>query len=164
MTRKIFLLLAVCFSSTAMAGDFFDIPVEIFYPGNDPAQEPFGASGVISAARFSASEVEFIGCGVRRVSSDAPFGGPSFGFCRASDAAGNTHSCGTFDLELMDSMDMATSDSFLLFFGRPFDANNEGEVEFLQDVRRYQQYCTVVQVSTESLYIPTSKDTTKAKE
>lgn len=163
MTRKIFLLLAVCLSGNTMAGDFFDIPVEIFYPGNDPAQEPFGASGVISAARFSASDVEFIGCGVRRVSDDAPFGGPAFGFCRAADAAGNTFSCGTFDLEIMESMNLATSDSFLLFFGRPFDANNPDEINFLQDRRRYESYCTVVQVSTESLYIPDLKDTAKAK-
>lgn len=165
MLKKILVALSVLIASNAMAGNFTDVPVLIFYTNDDPADEPFGAYGSFNSARFSDNDIEVIGCGVRRVSDDAPFGGPAFGFCQARDATDAVYSCGTFDLDLMDSLNAASSNSFVLFFGRPFDPANPGEIEFLQDARGFQQYCTVVQVSTQSMYIfdPKTADKTTKK-
>ena len=163
MLKKLFVTLIVFVSGNAMAGNYSDVPVEIFYPDNDPAEAPFGAYGSFNSARFSDNDIEVIGCGVRRVSDDAEFGGPSFGFCQARDATDAVYSCATFDLDLMESVNAASTNSFVLFYGRPFDPANPGEIEYLQDIRGAQQYCTVVQVSTQSMYIFDSKELPKDK-
>ena len=148
------------FSSHAFAGLFNDVPVQIFYTNNDPNDTHVAAYGSFNSARYSANDVEQIGCGVRRASEEA--GQPSFGFCQATNAEGASYSCGTFDLELMDALSAASNNSFVLFFARPFDPANPDEIGFLQDRRGFQQYCTVVQVSTQSMYIFDAKAAEKS--
>ena len=70
----------VLMATTSFAGRFNDVPVTVDFD--------FGfADGNQLTAKTSKNDVEYIGCGVRNFNDG--FSSFRFGFCQASDAAGN---------------------------------------------------------------------------
>jgi hypothetical protein len=95
------------------------------------------ASGDMAAARFSANDVEFIGCGVRRFSD--PSGPILFAFCQATTADEVAGFCETEDPALIESIDGLSDYSFITF-----GWNADGS-------------CRAIGFSTQSFYIPDRK-------
>ena len=100
------------------------------------------ANGNQLAAKTSANDVEYIGCGVRNT-EDGIFPPFRFGFCQAGDAAGNTVFCDTFNPNLIDSMRSISDYAYITFSWREI-APNENE-------------CIFVGSSTQSFYLPDKK-------
>jgi hypothetical protein len=115
-------------SSAAMAGLVSVTPVTVTVNSDNSGS----ASGSMSAARFSKNDVEYIGCGVRRV-EDGAF---VFGFCQASNAAGDIGFCETENPALIESIGDIDDFSFITF------AWNAAGV------------CRAIGASTQSIYIP----------
>jgi hypothetical protein len=67
-------------------------------------------SGALGAVRNTANLVEYIGCDVYN----------TFGICFATNSAGTSRSCFTYDANLINNMRSVTSDSLVLFY---WDAN-----------------------------------------
>lgn len=117
-------------SSAALAGLATITPVSVTL--NPDASG--SALGSMSAARFSKNEVEYIGCGVRRIDTGA--GVVVFGFCQASNAAGVTGFCSSEDSALIASIGELADYSFITF-----SWNAAG-------------VCRSIGSSTQSFYIP----------
>ena len=100
------------------------------------------AQGDMATARFSASDLEMIGCGIRAI-DDGAGGVFDFGFCQAimddGSAEGLSVFCSTQRSDLLDTMKSTSDFSFVTFAW-----NAAGE-------------CTRVGFSTQSFYIPDSK-------
>ena len=118
-------------SSAAMAGLVQPAPVEVTLFGNGGGI----ATGDMVTARFSKNEVEFIGCGVRRIYT-VDGSAVSFGFCNAMTANQVNGSCSTEDPFLIESLASISAYSFITFTW-----NAAGS-------------CTAVGNSTQSVYIP----------
>jgi hypothetical protein len=133
MTYLITAVLAI-FSAVAVAGQFNNVPVEIF----DNEDGSFRVTGNMTSARISDNDVEYIGCGTR--STDVGGGNiAEFGFCQARDSAEVRAFCFTFNPALIQTIKSISDYSFLLF-----NINDVGE-------------CMSVGVSTQSFYIPKIK-------
>ena len=100
------------------------------------------AQGDMATARFSASDLEFIGCGFRTI-DDGAGGVLEFGFCQAGQDDGSAEGlrgfCSTQRADLLDTVRALSDYSFVTF-----SWNAAGE-------------CTRVGFSTQSFYIPESK-------
>lgn len=96
-------------SAAALAGLVTITPVSVTV--NPDASG--SALGSMTAARFSKNDVEYIGCGVRRIEAGA--GVVVFGFCQASDAAGVVGFCSTENPGLMASIGDQDDFSFITF-------------------------------------------------
>jgi hypothetical protein len=121
-------------SSAAMAGLITVTPVTVTVNADTSGS----ANGSMSAARFSKNEVEYIGCGVRRI-EDGLGGVVVFGFCQASNAAGDFGFCNTENPALIASIGDQDDYSFVTF-----SWNEEG-------------VCQLIGNSTQSFYIPPGK-------
>jgi len=117
-------------SSAALAGLATITPVSVTL---NPDASGF-AVGSMSAARFSKDEVQYIGCGVRRIDTGA--GVIVFGFCQASTAAGVLGFCNTEDPALIASIGDQDDFSFITF---SWDSAG---------------VCRAIGNSTQSFYIP----------
>ena len=127
----IFLLVV---SASSFAGRFNDVPVTVDFD--------FGfAEGSQLTAKTSKNDVEYIGCGVRNF--DDGFGSFRFGFCQASDAAGNAVFCDTQNPSLIDDISSISDYSYITFNWR----------ERSPDVFE----CIRVGSSTQSWYLPDKK-------
>ena len=118
-------------SSTALAGLVQPAPVQvtIFSTGGGRA------SGDMATARFSKNDVEFIGCGVRRIYTiDGSF--QLIAFCEARTAASVNGTCFTEDAALIEALHSISDYSFIVFTW-----NADGA-------------CTSLGTSTQSVYIP----------
>lgn len=125
------ILLAMCISGLASAGDFQPRPVEIELDSDDSGN----ARGSMTSARFSDNDEEYIGCGVRLWSQpDGTYF--NWGFCQAKDADGEQVFCETEDSEMLDIM-KATGDYSYITFEWDTDGN-----------------CIGIGFSTQSFYIP----------
>ncbi len=97
------------------------------------------ATGDMVTARFADNDLEFIGCGIRKIAS----GGAviSFGFCQAREGAEGSESviCQTQDEALLNGIYAISDYSFITF-----SWNEDGE-------------CTRIGNSTQSFYIPNFK-------
>ena len=93
------------------------------------------ASGDQWTARTADNDVDLIGCGIR-VFSDGMGGTFQFGFCQATDSAGESGFCSTQDAGLLDAMKATSAFAFITF---SWDANDE---------------CTRIGFSTQSFYLP----------
>ena len=93
----------VFFSSVTLAGLYQPAPVTVDL-------EQGAASGDMTTAANSNNKVEFIGCGSRSFE-----GGFHFGFCQASDAAGNQATCFTEDPTLLDEIQGLSDRAFIQF-------------------------------------------------
>ena len=121
-------------SSAALAGLVMDQPVTVTLNGDGSGS----AAGNMATARFSKNDVEFIGCGVRRIDNGA--GGLTvFGFCQAADAANVQGFCSTENPGLLQSIGDIDDFSFITF-----SWNAAGE-------------CRSIGTSTQSFYIPSKK-------
>ncbi len=130
--RKILKTIAlVLVSPLAFGGAVVDAPVEV-------DTELGSAFGVMTSARYSDNDVEYIGCGVR-YNDDGAGGVFAFGFCQAADAAGVSLFCGTFNLELIEAIRSIADHSFIIF-----------GVDEVGD-------CTRIGNSTQSFYLPDKK-------
>jgi hypothetical protein len=118
-------------SSAAMAGLITVTPVTVTVNPDTSGS----AIGSMSAARFSKNEVEYIGCGVRRI-EDGAGSALVFGFCQASDAAGVLGFCDTENPSLIASIGDQDDYSFIAF-----SWNSDG-------------VCQAIGNSTQSFYIP----------
>jgi len=96
-------------SSAALAGLVTITPVSVTL--NPDASGT--ALGSMSAARFSKNEVEYIGCGVRRITTGT--GIVVFGFCQANTAAGVLGFCESEDPALIASIGDQDDFSFITF-------------------------------------------------
>jgi hypothetical protein len=117
-------------SSAALAGLVTITPVSVTVN----ADASGSALGSMSAARFSKDDVEYIGCGVRRVDTGA--GVIVFGFCQASTAAGVVGICNTENRDLLASIGDQDDFSFITF---SWDSAG---------------VCRAIGNSTQSFYIP----------
>jgi hypothetical protein len=117
-------------SSAALAGLVTITPVSVTL--NPDASG--SAVGSLSAARFSKNEVEYIGCGVRRIATGT--GVVVFGFCQASTAAGVLGFCNSEDPALIASIGDQDDFSFITF---SWDSAG---------------LCRAIGNSTQSFYIP----------
>lgn len=120
-------------SSAALAGLVTITPVSVTL--NPDASG--SALGSMSAARFSKNDVEYIGCGVRRIESGG--GTVVFGFCQASTPAGVVGFCNTENPALIASIGDQDDFSFITF---SWDATG---------------VCRSIGNSTQSFYIPIPK-------
>lgn len=106
------------------------------------------ASGDMATARFSAGDLEFIGCGIRTI-DDGAGGVFKFGFCQAvmddGSAEGLSAFCSTQRSDFLDALKSTSDFSFVTF---AWNAAAE---------------CTLIGISTQSFYIPDSKAKAKAK-
>lgn len=118
-------------SSIALAGRVQPAPVVVVVNPDGSGQ----ANGNMATARFSANDVEYIGCGVRKFDNGAG-GAIASGFCQASDAAGVTSYCSTQNAELLDVIENVSDYSFVTFAW-----NVDG-------------ICRTIGISTQSFYIP----------
>ena len=104
------------------------------------------AQGDMATARFSASDLELIGCGIRTF-DDGAGGVFETGFCQAvmddGSAEGLRGFCNTQRSDLLDTLKATSDYSFVTF-----SWNADGE-------------CTRVGFSTQSFYIPESKEKAK---
>ena len=117
-------------SSAALAGLVTITPVSVTL--NPDASG--SALGSMSAARFSKNEVEYIGCGLRRIDTGA--GVVVFGFCQASTATEVLGFCSTENPDLIAAIGDQDDFSFITF-----SWNSAGE-------------CRAIGNSTQSFYIP----------
>lgn len=115
-------------SSLAFGGAVVDAPVDVDLDNNF-------AFGNMASARFSDNDVELIGCGVRYI-DDGAGGIFVFGFCQATDAAGESLFCSTENPDLLEAIKSIVDFSFITFA-----ANGIGE-------------CTRIGNSAQSIYIP----------
>jgi hypothetical protein len=118
-------------SSAALAGLVTDQPVVVTLNGDGSGS----ANGNMVTARFSKNEVEFIGCGLRRI-DDGAGGVILFAFCQAADAANVQGFCMTENPDLIASIGDQDDFSFITFAW-----NAAGE-------------CRSIGNSTQSFYIP----------
>ena len=118
-------------SSIAIAGKLQPAPVEVTVNADRSGQ----AHGDMATARFSANDVEYIGCGVRKY-DDGAGGATAYGFCQASDAAGVAGFCSTSNVELLDVIQNVADHSFVTFSWNS------------------KQECQQIGISTQSFYIP----------
>lgn len=116
------------FSSLAFGGAVVDAPVDVDLVNNF-------AFGNMASARFSDNDVEFIGCGVRYI-DDGVGGTFVFGFCQATDAAGESLFCSTESADLLEAIKSIVDFSFITFAA---DGNGQ---------------CTRIGNSAQSIYIP----------
>jgi hypothetical protein len=139
-------------SLNAFAGAFVNDPVrvQIFL---DPDNDFYYVAGGLIAARFSDNDVEAIGCGVWRFDD-----GGGWGFCQATDANGQKYGCGTYNLEMLQSIDTLAENSFINFYARDADTITNPEEQMFLD-RGFDGVCTMIRVSTQSQYIFDSKAT-----
>jgi hypothetical protein len=118
-------------SSAALAGLVTDLPVTVTVNADGSGN----AAGNMVTARFSKNDVEFIGCGVRRIDNGAG-GVVLFAFCQAADAANVQGFCTTDNPDLIASIGDNDDFSFITFAW-----NAAGE-------------CRSIGNSTQSFYIP----------
>ena len=118
-------------SSVALAGLVSDVPVTVTLNADGSGN----ANGNMVTARFSSNDVEFIGCGVRRI-DDGAGGVFLFAFCQAADAANVQGFCSTENPNLIASIGDQDDFSFITF-----SWNAAGE-------------CRSIGNSTQSFYIP----------
>lgn len=149
MFKKALFTGLILLSSSASAGSFTEVPVEIYL---DPDNGYYHAQGAFPSARYSLNDVESIGCGVRRFE-----GGGGWGFCQARDATNQYFGCATYDLSMMDSLSAASDNSFIFFTARDFEPDTGEEEAFA--FRGFEGMCTMVAVSTQSQYIFDTKST-----
>ena len=123
-------------ASVAYAGFVQPIPVDVDLVNKT-------AIGDQNAARESANDVEFIGCGTRFF-DDGTGNAFRFGFCQATDADGDSITCFTQLDSLIDEM-RANSDYAFITFNWQDDGSGGAE-------------CIRVGFSTQSLYLPASSD------
>lgn len=121
-------------SSAALAGLVQDQPVTVTLNADGSGS----AAGNMATARFSKNDVEFIGCGVRRI-DDGAGGLTAFAFCQAADAANVQGFCTTENPGLIQSIGDIDDFSFITF-----SWNAAGE-------------CRSIGTSTQSFYIPAKK-------
>lgn len=86
-------------------------------------------------ARYSKNNVELIGCGIRKI-QDGAGGIFSFGFCQATDAAGENIICSTEDAGLLDAISSSGDYGFITFSWNEADE------------------CTRIGFSNQSFYLP----------
>jgi hypothetical protein len=130
MRRMAAVGLLALISATALAGLQQPAPVVVTLNPDGSGS----AFGNMATARFSDNDVEYIGCGVRRVAGAA---GPIlFAFCQANTADEVVGFCETEDTVLVDSIDGLSDYSFITFAW-----NADGT-------------CRSVGFSTQSFYIP----------
>jgi hypothetical protein len=130
MKRMVAVALLALGSATALAGLEQPAPVVVTLNPDGSGS----ASGNMATARFSDNDVEFIGCGVRRISGA---GGPIlFAFCQATTADEVAGFCETEDPVLVESIDGLSDYSFITF-----GWNADGT-------------CRALGFSTQSFYIP----------
>ena len=126
--------LLVLVATTSFAGRFNEVPVTIDFD--------FGfADGNQLTAKTSKNDVEYIGCGVRNFNDG--FSSFRFGFCQASDAAGNAVFCDTTNPSLLDDISSISDYAYITFNWREVAP---GVLE-----------CTRVGSSTQSWYLPDKK-------
>ena len=118
-------------SSATLAGLVSDVPVTVTLNADGSGN----ANGSMVTARFSKNDVEFIGCGVRRI-DDGAGGVVLFAFCQAADAANVQGFCSTENPNLIASIGDQDDFSFITF-----SWNAAGE-------------CRSMGNSTQSFYIP----------
>ena len=118
-------------SSATLAGLVSDVPVTVTLNADGSGN----ANGSMVTARFSKNDVEFIGCGVRRI-DDGAGGVVLFAFCQAADAANVQGFCSTENPNLIASIGDQDDFSFITF-----SWNAAGE-------------CRSIGNSTQSFYIP----------
>ena len=124
----------VLVATTSFAGRFQEVPVTIDFD--------FGiAEGNQLTAKLSKNDVEYIGCGVRNFNDG--FSSFRFGFCQASDAAGNALFCDTQNPSLLDDISSISDYAYITFCWREI-APNTFE-------------CIRVGSSTQSWYLPDKK-------
>jgi hypothetical protein len=121
-------------SSVALAGLVQDQPVTVTLNADGSGN----AAGNMATARFSKNEVEFVGCGVRRI-EDGAGGLTVFAFCQAADAANVQGFCTTENPALIQSIGDIDDYSFITF-----SWNAAG-------------VCRSIGTSTQSFYIPSKK-------
>jgi hypothetical protein len=97
-------------SSVALAGLVQDLPVTVTLNPDGSGN----AAGNMATARFSKNNVEFIGCGVRRI-EDGAGGLIVFAFCQAADAANVQGFCTTENPALIQSIGDIDDFSFITF-------------------------------------------------
>jgi hypothetical protein len=131
MKRLIAIGALVLGSSAAMAGLESEVPVAVTL-NPDGSGSAFGS---MTTARFSKNEVEYIGCGVRRV-EDGVGGVFVFGFCQANTADEVLGFCDTENPALIASIGDQDDFSFITF-----SWNAAGQ-------------CRSIGNSTQSFYIP----------
>lgn len=131
MIKKILMLSAAMTVSTiAVAGSTENKEVVINF---DQAGNEISASGVLSAARHSVDDTQFIGCKLH----DDQLG--SWAQCIAHDATGNSVWCETTDPAKLQTIAALKADS-QLFFAWVVDPE-EGPI------------CTDISVNTSSIYL-----------
>jgi hypothetical protein len=118
-------------STIAMAGRVQQAPVTVTVNADGSGN----AAGSMATARASASDVEFIGCGVRATDNSAGSANV-WAFCQATDAAGIQAYCFTYNRELLDIIKNVADYSFVTF---TWNADTT---------------CRFIGVSTQSFYIP----------
>ena len=118
-------------SAAAMAGLVQSVPVTVTLNADGSGS----ANGAMTTARFSANDVEYIGCGVRKF-DDGAGGVISYGFCQASDEKGNVGFCSTENAALLEAVQSISAYSFITFAW-----NKDGT-------------CRLIGNSTQSFYIP----------
>ena len=118
-------------SSATLAGLVSDVPVTVTLNADGSGN----ANGSMVTARLSKNDVEFIGCGVRRI-DDGAGGVVLFAVCQAADAANVQGFCSTENPNLIASIGDQDDFSFITF---GWDAAGE---------------CTSIGNSTQSFYIP----------
>lgn len=130
-TKLLTVVLLALSSSIAMAGLVQSVPVTVTVNADGSGS----ANGNMASARASANDVEYIGCGVRKL-IDGTGAVTGFGFCQAGDAAGVTASCFTDNLDLLDAIENVADYSFVSF-------------SWTTD-----EQCRMIGISTQSFYIP----------
>jgi hypothetical protein len=118
-------------SAAAMAGLVSEVPVTVTLNPDGSGN----AAGSMTTARFSKNDVEYIGCGLRRI-DDGAGGIVFFAFCQASTAAEVVGFCETDNPALIASISDQDDFSFITF-----GWNAAGE-------------CRSIGNSTQSFYIP----------
>ncbi len=121
-------------SAAAMAGLVSEVPVTVTLNPDGSGN----AAGSMTTARFSKNDVEYIGCGLRRI-DDGAGGIVFFAFCQASTAAEVLGFCQTDNPALIASISDQDDFSFITFAW-----NAAGD-------------CRSIGNSTQSFYIPAKK-------
>jgi len=100
------------------------------------------ASGDQVTARYSDNKVEYIGCGIRKI-SDGAGGFLHFGFCQARDRDEVEVRCFSQDAELLDTISSSADYGFITFsWNDPEEKDGSAE-------------CTRIGFSNQSFYLPT---------
>lgn len=133
MMRKFSIAVALAvFATSAHAGLTQPAEVDVDLTNNL-------AQGDQVSARYSTNLTEFIGCGVRKVVTAGGY--VTFGFCQATDAAGENIVCNTQDAELLDIISSSGDYGFITFSWDP--ATTE---------------CRRIGFSNQSFYLPKKLD------